>query len=397
MIQTIAHIEFSEKSDDISSRPLSFFRDFHRRAHLFTETASEAHQDERRPTLDPVDNSSSKQIRFQVSKPGSPVSPQFGKCQTVRIHRLEKQFPALNEEKAAFQASNTPAGGILSVLKQNATSSPQGRRDSLETLVRARHVGGISPNAWKTVRKVLPVPGKRLLLLKFTETKGISETLVDPSRIGELIHLWRQAVPPGGVGCPVVLLSVDPVAFRPLISIHEDGHVERLKNMKELDSPDLFSQFISGPVAFLSFVKEHWDDAETALFAFQLQRLHPDDPCSIIHAMPATNGKGNREVVQKLLDLKDALEHQFDFFVVGMAFDGDSAFRTLHKNFRDNWRPLIMPHIFSIPVENVESPVIICDPLHLMKRIRYRWVSAVFSLGFGADLQSSFSTETIQL
>jgi hypothetical protein len=53
---------------------------------------------------------------FKSQSPGSPVSPQFGKCQTVRIYRLEKQFPALNEEKAAFQAFSTPASRILSDL-----------------------------------------------------------------------------------------------------------------------------------------------------------------------------------------------------------------------------------------------------------------------------------------
>jgi hypothetical protein len=54
-----------------------------------------------------------------------------------------------------------------------------------------------------------------------------------------------------------------------------------------------------------------------------------------------------------------------------------------------------MPHTHSVPVD-ARFPVIICDPLHLMTRIRSRWVPSPLSIDFGADFRLSFSTEMIQ-
>jgi hypothetical protein len=41
-------------------------------------------------------------------------------------------------------------------------------------------------------------------------------------------------VHPEGIRCPVVL-SVDPVAVRPVITIHDDGRAEGLKMMNEIE------------------------------------------------------------------------------------------------------------------------------------------------------------------
>lgn len=309
------------------------------------------------------------------------------------IQRLEAELSDLREEQTSLRPFTSPADRILADILENAQRHPNGRRYSLETLIWGRRVHDISPHAWRAVRKVLPLPGKRLLLAKFTETKGISDALIDSGRIGELIDLWRQAVRQEGIGCPVVL-SVDAVAFRPVITVHHDGRVEGLKTMNEIENLDLLSQFLSDPGSFVSFVKDHWDETYSALFAFQLQPLNPMWPCSIIHTMPAMNGKGTEEVTQKLLELKDALTNQFHFSVVGLAFDGDSSFNRLHDEFRAGWMPLLSA---SSPFpSHIPHPVIISDPLHVLKRIRYRWVSAVFTIGVGSHGDSVFSTAVIE-
>jgi hypothetical protein len=82
-------------------------------------------------------------------------------------------------------------------------------------------------------------PGERLLLARFTKTRGLSDALVDGSGMGQLISLWAQAIPQEITNSPVVL-SVDAVAFWPVISVHENGHVEGLKSMNTLDGPDRF-------------------------------------------------------------------------------------------------------------------------------------------------------------
>jgi hypothetical protein len=101
--------------------------------------------------------------------------------------------------------------------------------------------------------------------------------------------------------------------------------------------------------------------------------------------MPAASGKATQEVVGLLVVLKDKLTYEFGLRVMALAFDADSAFSGLHEEFRKMWKPWIEIALF-IPLD-LEPPVIICDPLYLMKRIRYRWVSSVFSIGFREDAQ----------
>jgi hypothetical protein len=74
----------------------------------------------------------------------------------------------------------------------------------------------------------------------------------------------------------LVVLVVDAVALRPVITLFEDGRVDGLKTMDRPDSSHLLSHSVSGPVAFASFVKDHWDDAYSTEFRRQLPRA-PDN------------------------------------------------------------------------------------------------------------------------
>jgi hypothetical protein len=55
-------------------------------------------------------------------------------------------------------------------------------------------------------------------------------------------------------------LSVDPVAFKRLVTIREDGSVEGIADFDSLESPDLFSQLIANPTLFHQFVLSHWKE-----------------------------------------------------------------------------------------------------------------------------------------
>jgi hypothetical protein len=254
-----------------------------------------------------------------------------------------------------------------------------------------RRIHDISPHAWGQSEKFFPFQTSNYCSQNSQKPEASATTW--STRIGELINPWKKAIPPDVENCRIVL-AFDAVAFRPVITIFEDGRVDGLKTMDRLDSSDLFSQFVSGPVEFVSFVKDYWNDAYSALFAFQIQPIRPDFPCSIIHTMSATSGKATQEVVGLLLALKDKLSYEFGFRVMGLAFDADSACSGLHEEFRKLWKPRIeiAPHI---PLD-LEPRFIICDRFHLMKRIIYRWVSSVVSIGFRKDAQLSFSTKRIQ-
>jgi hypothetical protein len=191
------------------------------------------------------------------------------------------------------------------------------------------------------------------------------------------------------------VLSVDAVAFRPVVTVDEGGRVRGFKGLNQLESPDLFSQFLTDPDAFVSFLRNHWRDAYSAMFVFQLQPVSPEYPCSILHVIPDVSGKGRPEIVDKLRELKADLEDRFGFKVVGLAFDGDSCFNPLHEEFRTRWTQKVLFDSLHVPLD-IPDCAAICDPLDLLKRIRYRWVLGALSIGVGPDDPTTFSLENIQ-
>jgi hypothetical protein len=65
-----------------------------------------------------------------------------------------------------------------------------------------------------------------------------------------------------------VILSVNAVAFRPRITIDENGKVEGLEVFAQLEAPDIFGQLVLNPYAFRDFVMEHLEQAYSSLFVY---------------------------------------------------------------------------------------------------------------------------------
>jgi hypothetical protein len=129
------------------------------------------------------------------------------------------------------------------------------------------------------------------------------------------------------------------------------------------------------PQAFAAFLKQHWADAYSALFVFQIQPIDASFHCSVIHIVTAVHGKGNSESVSRLFELKDTLQKRFTFDVCGLAFDGDSRFNAFHRDFYRTWIQQMrdMPS-FPILIIDTGHPLIISDPLHFLKReLRGSW------------------------
>jgi hypothetical protein len=167
-----------------------------------------------------------------------------------------------------------------------------------------------------------------------------------------------------------VILAVDAVTFRPTIIIRKDGMIEGLGHLRAFD-PSLFETFLGQPQAFVSFLQEYWDAPYSALFVFQLQPLHSNLHCGVIHIVPATQGKGTQAIVARLFQLKELFEGRFDLIVCGLAFVGDSYYNSTHDIFFPLWSLHVNDRLLLFPDMLIDS-VIISDSLHLLKRIRFR-------------------------
>jgi hypothetical protein len=79
---------------------------------------------------------------------------------------------------------------------------------------------------------VLPLPSDHLLRLHFSEPRAlIANALLNVSQMWYLIQLCERANS-GAIECPRIVLAVDAVAFRPRVTVDENGEVGGLKNLQ---------------------------------------------------------------------------------------------------------------------------------------------------------------------
>jgi hypothetical protein len=337
----------------------------------------------------------------------------------ARIATLTEKLTAALRHDADINPLRTLRDCILCDIFQNRDRAPKARRYSPETLHWAWRVHQRSPAAWKLVYDALPLPCERSLQTRFAQTGAVvAEALLDIDQLGTVVEKWEGSHPDTATDRHVIV-SVDAVSFRPRVTISEDGEVEGLDDLTKLPDPDLFEQYLLHPKEFTEFLKVHWKHAYTAMFVFQIQPIQPHLPCCVIHVVPEKNGKGTADTVRRLLQLRDILDSQHGFTVVGFAFDGDSAYNDLHRSFKLGYERLL-PDVGNIDLSSILLPdpgdlyrhaethapvvltpnmntiafpdqvldglyAIICDPNHLEKRLRYRFVSACFSIGFGTE------------
>jgi hypothetical protein len=223
---------------------------------------------------------------------------------------------------------------------------------------------------------ILPLPNDRLRAKFLDEKTRVCNVMLDLSQLDDLLSIWKTANNLGPRARIPTFLVVHSIAFKLFITIQEDGSVEGIEGLDCLESPDLFSQFVSNPHFFHDFVVTHWNEAYSALFVFQVQPISYQFTCCAVHVIQAVNGKGTPEIMRKLEHIKD-LVNQNCFDIVSYAFDGDSCYNRLHRQFQESWRcqsrQLQDPRgLFDM---TVPSLLVGSDILHVLKRIRYRLVS----------------------
>jgi hypothetical protein len=75
---------------------------------------------------------------------------------------------------------------------------------------------------------------------------------------------------PGQIEDPRIILAVDTVAFRLLVTITKDGQVRGLKRLKKLQDDDLFIHFVRDPNALGEFLEQHWKEPDCNIFVFHI-------------------------------------------------------------------------------------------------------------------------------
>jgi predicted transposase YbfD/YdcC len=181
------------------------------------------------------------------------------------------------------------------------------------------------------------------------------------------------------------ILSVDAVSIRPMITIYEKGEIESIEDFTKFTSLDLFIQFVLHPRKFQEFIHQHWDAEYSSLFVHQVHPLSPELPYCAVHVVNARNGKGNQQTVEKLEEITEILDTK-GFQIMGSAFDGDSCFNQLHCQFQQHWNIQTFDETtVNMFFNRTSQRLMISDPLHILKHIRYRFLSRHFRIRVGND------------
>ena len=106
---------------------------------------------------------------------------------------------------------------------------------------------------------------------------------------------------------------------------------------------------------------------------FNVQPIYTNLNSFIIHIFPAKSGKANSAIMDILVKLSIELA-KLNIITVSFASDGDTFFSQTHiSNFASHFQNN-QYMINSIS----EKPLMISDPLHILKRIRYHFVPQKF-------------------
>jgi hypothetical protein len=156
-----------------------------------------------------------------------------------KIQRLTAQFSEMLQEVSDVNPSQSPSDGIYDDLVKN-----QGCQYSLETLIWAQEIHVTSSTTLDLIRRSLPLSREPVVNSRFVRDRPIiAAALQDLDRIGELIQSWEKSLL-SNVSDRSIVLAVDAIAFRPVVTIPEEGEIQGLRHLNRLDDETIFTRFL---------------------------------------------------------------------------------------------------------------------------------------------------------
>ena len=175
------------------------------------------------------------------------------------------------------------------------------------------------------------------------------------------------------------VIAVDAISFNKMLKVNKNGFVSGMikdETISRLELMKLEKEFS----AFEEFVSIRKNLLISDAFVFQVQPIKAKYSSFVIHISPSSQGKGTDREVKLLLELKQKLESQ-NFIISSYAYDGDKCYKGLHDNLFNSYESLIKNDLSFINFSTIEPPYSISDPLHLLKRGRYRLISRSIHAG----------------
>lgn len=319
-----------------------------------------------------------------------------------RAQRIQKQRSNLLKNKLAFEQKKNKelsqrCNDLEEELEKSQSENFFGGVDQEEILQMSLQINSYSPISYSLLSSKLPFPPKsRIDRITRELTDKIPDHLRNLDGLNKIIDIWKEnnRIPKSMTihAC----LAVDAIYFTPNVEINKDLAISGMifsKDDEILISKNIFKNFSKNPKEFQNFLTLNANKIIKAAFVFQVQPYNPIYNNFIIHIRAATNGKANDQIILILNFLKEQLKKR-NITVLTFAFDGDSAYSSLHDEYFKSYITYILKHNLISYSKSLKFKVT-TDFLHLIKRLRYRLFDVIIFAGFNIS-DKFFNVEILQ-
>lgn len=152
-----------------------------------------------------------------------------------------------------------------------------------------------------------------------------------------------------------------------------------IKKLNELPE-NFISSFQKDPNLFEAFICKNKKYIIRSAFVFQIQVLDENLPTFVIHIRPTFNGKANSQI-NDLYKYFNNVAKNHNIIIRSYAFDGDGGYKVLHETYYQSYISNILSREKTFFI-HLNCQRVVCDPLHLFKRINYRLLNNIIHSGF---------------
>ena len=253
------------------------------------------------------------------------------------------------------------------------------RRYSVALVMMALSVYLMSSNAYEFLRNFLPLPSRQTLNARLHGLMTFNISVVqDISRIHIICDDVRTRFELGDAVIAGVL-AVDAISFQRELIVTSNGVVQG-----SLSNETVSAKKLAKIHASFSEFEQFWLENHKALisdaFVFQFQPVNTSIKSFITHILPSTQGKATEHTVELLEQIRDELMKS-NFTTIGYAMDGDTTYQKLHKMFYNEYSVRVRKDPMFGNFSGISPKLVISDPLHLLKRARYRILGSEVHLG----------------
>lgn len=327
-----------------------------------------------------------QQMASQTPTSSAPQSP-----------KISQLFAEVNKRHSAQLEQNRARHDILANMVSNSAVSESRRRYTVVVLTFAMLIASISLTSYKTMRDFLYLPSPSYLYRFFKpeieKLKGMVTNLEEAELYLEFLSQQlgkskENITKYGG------LLSVDAISLRPHVVVTKDGFVNGVIDNEPVDK-ERFEELQKSILEYENFIKQIRNKTITDSFVYYFQPVNSGSRCFTVFVEPSTQGKATGNQIDRLESLAQLLDTK-GFPVVGFGFDGDSTYTRLHKEFFDTYFNVCLNDVQFQNFSSVSGRVIVSDPLHLLKRARYRLLSSTVHGDFENRTDSVIRIDQLQ-